>query len=166
MSAKFILSILSKMKKVVLTTIISSLFLVSFSQKQLSNDFLKTFQKSFGYPQKQIKLKNSCLILLQKHHIGISDTLIILNKNYVNQDYTNTVLDALKSLDLKLKLKAIKDSSVIPLLMYIIDDNNLEKSEFWGFQLSNSISQLIDCKRWEIYKPIVLFEYAERKKVE
>ena len=157
---------LSKMKKVVLTTIISSLFLVSFSQKQLSNDFIKTFNRSFGYPQKQIKLKNSCLILLQKHHIGISDTLIILNKTYVNQDYTNTVIDALKSLDLRLKLKTIKDSSIIPLLMCVIDDDNFEKSEFFVYQLSNSISQLIDCKRWDIYKPIVLFEYAERKKVE
>jgi len=157
---------LSKMKKVVLTTIISSLFLVSFSQKQLSNDFIKTFNRSFGYPQKQIKLKNSCLILLRKHHIGISDTLIILNKTYVNQDYTNTVIDALKSLDLRLKLKTIKDSSIIPLLMCVIDDDNFEKSEFFVYQLSNSISQLIDCKRWDIYKPIVLFEYAERKKVE
>lgn len=154
------------MKKAVLTTIISSLFFVSYSQKQLSNDFIKTFEKSFGYPENQIKLKNSCLILLQKHHIGISDTLIILNKNYVNQDYTNTVIDALKSLDLRLKLKSIKDSSIIPLLMCINDENNGDKSEFLDYQLSNSISQLIDCKRWDIYKPIVLSENAERKKVE
>jgi len=157
---------LSKMKKVVLTTIISSLFLVSFSQKQLSNDFIKTFNRSFGYPQQQIKQKNSSFILLQKQNINLKDTLIILNQNYVNQDYSNTVIAALKSKDLIKQLKELKDSSVIPLLMCVIDDDNFEKSEFLDYQLSNSISQLIDCKRWDIYKPIVLFEYAERKKVE
>jgi hypothetical protein len=154
------------MKKAVLTTIISSLLFVSYSQKQLSNDFLKTFQKSLGYPEKQIKQKNSCLILLQKQNVNGKDTLIILNKNYVNQDYFNSVIEALKSEKLIKQLKEVKDSSIIPLLMCIIDENNTDKSEFLDYQLSNSISQLIDSKRWDIYKPIVLFEYTERKKVE
>ena len=132
----------------------------------MSNDFLRIFQKSFGYPETQIKQKNSCLILLQKQNINSKDTLVILNKNYISVDYSNTVVKALKSENLKKQLKELNDSSVIPLLMCIIDDDNFEKSKFLGFQLSNSISQLINFKRLDIYKPIVLFEYSIRKKYE